>query len=175
MTYFWLHCARKRIRLDTDNELTWDLVMTKNNPRFDLFALLEWTAAIAFLCALLAGAGRSSVWTWNFKSLPADDSALRAWLESQNRNDVIVSRDGNSVTLTSQTGVFVGLRNAFAVPKGFLIFDSLLPVEVSMAKKLDIARELLFVRHENIQMQFEVSHVKKIPETIPGRYHQQST
>jgi hypothetical protein len=77
--------------------------MSKSNPRFDLFATLEWTAAIAFLCALCAGAGSSAVWTWQFKTLPPDDSNLRVWLEKNERQEVVVSREGTLVTLTTQT------------------------------------------------------------------------
>jgi hypothetical protein len=93
-----------------------ELVMAKKNPRFDLFAILEWTAAIAFLCALCAGAGGSSTWTWRFTSLPADDLKLRSWLDSQDRKDVIISRAGNTVTLSSQTGIFAGIRKVFGIP-----------------------------------------------------------
>jgi hypothetical protein len=88
-----------------------ETVMFKKRARVAGVAGLEWTAAIAFFCALLAGANGSSSWTWTFANLPANDSLLRSWLESQNRSDVVVSRDGNSVTLLSATGVLAGIRN----------------------------------------------------------------
>jgi hypothetical protein len=91
--------------------------MVKNKPRFDLFAILEWTAAIAFVCALCAGAGGKSAWTADFTSLPADDSQLQAWLESNGHRNVLISRERNSVTLVSHSGVFSGIRRAFNVPK----------------------------------------------------------
>ena len=92
--------------------------MARNKLSFDLFAMLEWTAVIAFLCALLAGSGGKATWTSDFKSLPPDDSTLLSWLEEQGRNDVIVTREGHSVTLQAQSGAVAGIFNAFdSLPK----------------------------------------------------------
>lgn len=82
-------------------------VMRLFKPRFDLFALLEWTAAIGFLFALTAGAGGTVSWTTDFASLPIDDSALQAWLSEQNRRDVRVIREENSIALErNRTSMF---------------------------------------------------------------------
>ena len=83
--------------------------MRSNKPRFDLFAIVEWTAAIAFICALLAGSAGTTAWTTHFKSLPPDDSNLLAWLEQQERRDVKVTREGNSISLEMKTGVLAGI------------------------------------------------------------------
>ena len=91
--------------------------MAKKNRRFDLFSILEWTAAIGFFCALLAGSGGYSTWTWKFQTLPPDDLNLCSWLDSQNRSDVTISRNGNWVTLSAETGIFGGMRDAFGIPK----------------------------------------------------------
>ena len=87
--------------------------MAKNRLRFDLFAVLEWTAGIAVICALLIGASGRAAWTTDFKSLPQDDSTLLSWLEEQNRKDVMVTRANNSITLEMKTGALTGLFNSF--------------------------------------------------------------
>jgi hypothetical protein len=86
--------------------------------RFDVFTIVEWTAAIAFICALLAGSGGKAAWTTDFKRLPPDDSALLSWLEEADRKDVTVSREDNSVTLEVETGVISGVFNSLkGLPK----------------------------------------------------------
>ncbi len=82
--------------------------MPKNKLRFDMFTIVQWTAAIAFICA--AGASGRVTWTSYFKSLPLDDSSLMSWLEAQGRNDVTVTREDNSVTLKARTNIFNGFE-----------------------------------------------------------------
>jgi hypothetical protein len=92
--------------------------MFKQKPHYDLFAIVEWTAAIAFICSLLAGSGGKATWTSDFSSLPPDDSTLLSWLEERDRQDVDVSRENNSVTLEASTGVVAGILSSFnALPK----------------------------------------------------------
>ena len=86
-------------------------------PRFDLFSLLEWIAAIAFFFALLAGAEGTATWTSDFASLPADDSALHVWLSEQGRGDVSVKRQNNSIVLEMDTTTLASLRHFASLPK----------------------------------------------------------
>ena len=83
--------------------------MPNLKPRFDVFTLVEWTAAIAFICALMAGSGGRAAWTTDFKSLPRDDSALLSWLEEMDRKDVTVTRQNNSITLEVKHGILTGI------------------------------------------------------------------
>ena len=80
--------------------------MCADRRQFDLFLLLEWIAAIAFLAALLSGAGSKSSWTTEFASLPADDTALEAWLNEHEYGRVRLSRDDSSITLQKETRLF---------------------------------------------------------------------
>jgi hypothetical protein len=73
--------------------------MPLKRPRFDLFTLIEATAAIALLCALLAGGGTAIHWTARFTALPGDDTALRDWLRNEGFQSVVVEREDEALTV----------------------------------------------------------------------------
>ena len=75
-------------------------------PRFDLFSLLECTAAIAFLAALLGGSGGVTSWSYQFTKLPPDDSALETWLDEHGHDNVKLSRDETSVKIVEKSSLF---------------------------------------------------------------------
>jgi hypothetical protein len=81
--------------------------------QFDLWALLEWTAAVAFIAALLAGSSGAASWTFDFAQLPADDLTLQRWLDEQGHRDVQVLRDGLSVKLRSEQSVWLFANPTF--------------------------------------------------------------
>ena len=91
--------------------------MSSGRFRFDLFSLLEWTAGIAFVCALLAASGGRGVFTYTFARMPPDDAALVAWLEDWNVKGVTVTRSGEELAVSWSMSVWSSLRHdQFSMP-----------------------------------------------------------
>jgi hypothetical protein len=76
--------------------------------------MLEWTAVVAFLVALLARSNGQATWSFDFAQLPADDSALVRWLERRGHRDVRVLRDGLTIKFESQQSAWVFTDPSFA-------------------------------------------------------------
>lgn len=91
--------------------------MSLAKPRYDLFSLMEWTAAIAFLLALVGGSGGSASWRYDFTTLPDDDSALQSWLTEQDRRDVRLTRADRSIVLETNTRFLAGFPGFDSLPK----------------------------------------------------------
>jgi len=83
-----------------------DFVVFKNKLRFDLFIMLEWMAGICFALALFAGFSREDSRTYQFTSLPSNDTALEDWLVKNARGAVSLSRKANSVTIEQKSTGF---------------------------------------------------------------------
>ena len=78
--------------------------------QFDLFSVLEWTAAIAFVVAVLSGAGAQISWTYRFSTLPSDDVALEKWLVQNDNGNIRVKRHEDTVTLEKRSRAFMPVR-----------------------------------------------------------------
>jgi hypothetical protein len=91
----------------------------KGRRQFDLWILLEWTAAVAFLAALVSGSHGQVSWFYEFAQLPADDRALESWLEGQGHHDVQVIRNGQVILLRSirRSWEFADPSFAFGMPR----------------------------------------------------------
>lgn len=79
------------------------------NVRFDLYTLIEWTAGIAFLCALLVGSGGTTRHAFRFTTVPTNDSQLHRWLEEQGNAATEFHRIDNSIIFSSETSLFDGV------------------------------------------------------------------
>lgn len=75
-------------------------------PKFNLLTLLEWVAGAAFVAALFANSGGYETAEHKFSNLPADDSALRAWLDDETAEGITIERTGNKVRLRKAVGVW---------------------------------------------------------------------